>query len=65
MNAGCTIGAQLIDFVSPCEFQTCVDRLVGSRTGAVPRRCPLGCVRRFQLRARLGVTVGSSPAPAR
>jgi len=27
---------------------------VGSRTGAVPRRFWLGCLRRFQLRARLG-----------
>ena len=37
---------------------------VGSRTGAVPRRRPLGCVRLFQLRARLGVAVSPSPAPA-
>jgi hypothetical protein len=28
---------------------------VGSGTGAVVCRMPLGCVRRFQLRARLGV----------
>jgi len=41
MNTGCTIVAQLMDFVSPCEFQTCVDRLEGSKAGAVPRRLPL------------------------
>ncbi len=39
--------------------------LVGSKTGAVPLRQPLGCIRRFQLRARLGITVGPSPAPWR
>jgi hypothetical protein len=30
-------------------------RVVGSRTGAVPRKAPLGCIRRFQLRARVGL----------
>jgi hypothetical protein len=32
-----------------------VARPVGSGTGAVVCRTPLGCVRRFRLRARLGV----------
>jgi molecular chaperone DnaK len=38
--------------------------LVGSRTGAVPRRLSLGCIRRFQLRARLGSAVSPFPVPA-
>jgi hypothetical protein len=38
--------------------------LVGSGTGAVARRNLLGCVRGFPLRARLGVSVAPSPAPA-
>ena len=29
------------------------------------RRCNLGCVRRFRLRARLAIAVGPSPVPAR
>ncbi len=39
-------------------------RLVGSSTGAVARRPLLGCIRRFHLRARLGVSVAPFPAPA-
>jgi hypothetical protein len=37
---------------------------VGSGTGAVVCRTPLGHVRRFQLRARLGDSITPSPAPA-
>jgi len=38
--------------------------LVGSGAGAVIRRKLLGCIRRFRLRARLGVAVIPFPAPA-
>ena len=38
--------------------------LVGSRTGAVARRSIFGCIRGFPLRARLGLSVAPSPAPA-
>jgi len=34
-------------------------------TGAVARRSSLGCIRRFQLRARLGTTVAPFPATPR
>ena len=37
---------------------------VGSGTGAVVCRTPLGCVSRFRLRARLGDSITPSPAPA-
>jgi hypothetical protein len=63
MNAGCTIVAQLMDFVSPCEFQTCVDRLEGSRLARYPVSSlwlyppfPASCPVRF--------VVSPSPAPA-
>jgi hypothetical protein len=45
-----------------CSYES--DWLVGSRAGAVPRRCSLGRIRRFRLRARLGITVGPFSAPA-
>src|SRR5215471_6570686 len=38
--------------------------LVGSSAGAVIRRRLLVCIRRFRLRARLGVSVIPFPAPA-
>ena len=40
------------------------DGPVGSGTGAVVCRTPLGCVRRFRLRARLGGSITPSPTPA-
>jgi hypothetical protein len=44
--------------------QTEQESLVGSGAGAVIRRKLLGCIRRFRLSARLGVSVIPFPAPA-
>jgi hypothetical protein len=41
-----------------------ISNLVGSSAGAVIRRKLLVCIRRFRLRARLGVSVIPFPAPA-
>ena len=41
-----------------------VTREVGSRPGTVARRTPLGCVRGFPLRARIGSSVAPFPGPA-
>src|SRR5215472_18211507 len=65
MNRSLVFDLATANFVAKHEDGlSLTSHLVGSSAGAVIRRTPLVCIRRFHLRARLEVSVTPFPAPA-